>query len=114
MFRLRVAIERQPRSMKGQAAQKTAGVASANWIQRDRSLLPRARRPGKGSRCDIASAATGRASAVAIRRRRAMAASSRRSAASVSAEAVSASSGMPHLMQSPGCGSVTSGCIGQT
>jgi hypothetical protein len=48
MLRFRLRSERQPRTKNGQPAQRTTGVVSANWSQREAS--PESQEGAPGSR----------------------------------------------------------------
>ena len=109
MLRLRLTIERQPRSKNGQPAQSTTGVASTSWIQFDVCCPSRCVRP---KRCPpISSTKTGIVSARPIQSRRLKSTSS--GLGPVSAVARSGSSAMPQIGHEPGPSCLISGCIGQ-
>ncbi len=110
MFRLRLAIERQPRTSSGQPHQSTTGVASANCTQA--APCP-ARPPGDRPAIPAISKTTsGRVSASAIQKRRRMSTSS--GSGPSDATGIAASSAMPHFGQLAGTGLSTPGHIGQT
>src|SRR4051794_28040179 len=110
MLRWRLSKERQARTKKGQPAQRTTGVVSANWIQRDAS--PDIHSGAVGTKCDIARMKTGNVNPAPIQRRRVMSVNSESSSAVV-AEMVFGSSAIPQIGQSPGVSRSISGCIGQ-
>jgi hypothetical protein len=110
MFGLRLTIEAQPRSKKGQPAQSTTGVEKTSAIQlltcgsiRPPSPMPRSMSP-------IASRKTGSPSAAPIQKRRVMSTSS--GFGRSSSVAVRGSSAMPQIGQLPGPFLTISGCMG--
>src|ERR1700736_5941019 len=110
MLRCRLTKERQPRTRNGQPAQRTTGVVSANWIQRDAS--PENHGGAFGIKCDIARIKTGSVSAAPIQSRRVMSVNSE-SSSGLAAEMVFGSSAIPQIGQAPGLSRSISGCIGQ-
>jgi hypothetical protein len=99
MLRLRVTSERQPRWKKGQPAQSTTGVASANSIQA--AAAGDTRWWIAGSKWPpISNTITGTDSTRPIHRRRVMSASS--GFGTASAVTSNGSSAMPQMGQAPG------------
>ena len=78
MLRLRLRIERQPRTKKIEPAQTTIGVASTSWIQSDaaRGTTRSSAGPNPGTYVPIVSTTIGTASAIAAQSRRRMSPSS--------------------------------------
>src|SRR5205085_6599070 len=110
MLRCRLNNECQPRTKNGQPAQRTAGVARTNWIQRDAS--PAIQAGALGIRCDIANKKTGKVRTAPIQSRRVMSLSSE-SSSGLAAEIVFGSRAIPQMGQAPGLSLSISGCIGQ-
>ena len=111
ILRLRETSEFIPRTKKGDAAQATTGIASANSIHPEISGLITLSMANPGTCSAMARTKIGRVSAKPIQKRRVMSMSSR--FGPVCMLAISGSSAMPHLGQGPGPAWRTSGCIGQ-
>lgn len=110
MFSERWRSESHPRRKNGAAAQKTTGVASANWIHWDTAIGMRSSKADTiGKSMDRTM--TGTARAAAIQNRRVMSASS--GSGPVASLAFTGSRAIPHFGQVPGPICRISGCIGQ-
>src|SRR4051794_40217550 len=112
MLRLRLTIDAQPRSKKGQPPQSTTGVARISCTQlreaggRERAGLQAGNMP------DLPSSSSGRESAALTQKRRRMSRSSGFSS-SPPAVTVRGSRAMPQIGQLPGRSRTICGCIGQ-
>src|SRR5580704_4921124 len=111
MLRLRVTIDRQPRSKKGHAPHRTTGAARMNSIHCTVLGESTCMRGMPGSMSAIPRISTGSVSAAQTQKRRDISASS---GLGGSAEVtVRGSSAIPQIGQAPGPGRTISGCIGQ-
>jgi hypothetical protein len=110
MFGVRVAIDRQPRTKKGQPAHSTTGVPKASPIQfAARMSMKRPMPPPIMSA--IAMRKTGAPNTSASQKRRVMSTSSGFGASS--SVTTRGSSAIPQIGQAPGWSRTISGCIGQ-
>ncbi len=108
ILRLRVTRDCQARAKNGQPAHSTTGVARTNWSQ----LEVRGGTMCRPATCPaISSTATGTDRMSATQKRRRMSTSS--GFGSLAAVAISGSSAMPQIGQTPGPCWRISGCIGQ-
>src|SRR2546421_215001 len=111
IFRLRLTIDCQKRTKKGQPPQTTTGVAKAHSIQTSARIdpIPAIGFPGRNSLIAIPRRGTVRATL--IQNLRVILTSS--GFGSSSSVKVRGSNAMPQIGQVPGASRTTSGCIGQ-